>query len=214
MLIAGSKGHAKDVLSIFNQQAGISQLAFFDDHSDDLPELFLGKYPILRSVDAAKKYFEQDPRFTLGVGNPLLRYRLAQKLLAAGGTLCSVISPTAAIGSEKVSMGSGLNVMSYVVITNDVVIGEGTLLNTHASIHHDARIGRYCELSPGARISGGCSAGDFCSIGLNAVLLPKVTLGNNVIVGAGAVVNRDVADNQLVAGLPARVIRKLEPLRL
>ena len=47
-------------------------------------------------------------------------------------------------------------------------------------------------------------------IGGNAVILPGVTIGNNVVVAAGAVVNRDVPDNSLVAGVPARIVKRLE----
>ena len=52
--------------------------------------------------------------------------------------------------------------------------------------------------------------GDDVWIGANAVILPGVTLGNNVIVAAGAVVTHDVPDNTMVAGVPARVLRRLE----
>ncbi|MCZ3393024.1 sugar O-acetyltransferase, partial [Enterococcus faecium] len=41
-------------------------------------------------------------------------------------------------------------------------------------------------------------------------ILPGVTIGNNVVVAAGAVVTKDVPDNCLVAGVPAKVIRKLD----
>lgn len=48
-------------------------------------------------------------------------------------------------------------------------------------------------------------------IGANVVILPGVTIGSNVVVGAGAVVTKDLADNGVYAGVPARLIRKLEP---
>jgi maltose O-acetyltransferase len=47
-------------------------------------------------------------------------------------------------------------------------------------------------------------------IGGNCTILPGVTIGNNVVVAAGAVVTKDVPDNCLVAGVPAKVIRKLD----
>ena len=47
-------------------------------------------------------------------------------------------------------------------------------------------------------------------IGGNCTILPGVTIGNNVVVAAGAVVTKDVPDNCVVAGVPAKVIRKLE----
>jgi len=51
--------------------------------------------------------------------------------------------------------------------------------------------------------------GDNVWIGANAVILPGVTIGNNVVVGAGAVVNKDVPDSVVVAGVPAKIIKKL-----
>ena len=47
-------------------------------------------------------------------------------------------------------------------------------------------------------------------IGGNCTILPGVTIGNNVVVAAGAVVTKDVPDNCVAAGVPAKVIRKLE----
>ncbi|MDO4565403.1 MAG: DapH/DapD/GlmU-related protein, partial [Clostridia bacterium] len=47
-------------------------------------------------------------------------------------------------------------------------------------------------------------------IGGNCTILPGVTIGNNVIVAAGAVVTKDVPDNCVVAGVPAKIIRNLE----
>lgn len=52
--------------------------------------------------------------------------------------------------------------------------------------------------------------GNGCWIGANAVILPGVTLGNNVIVGAGAVVTKSFPDNVVVAGNPARVLRQTQ----
>ena len=48
------------------------------------------------------------------------------------------------------------------------------------------------------------------SIGSGATLLPKVTVGENAIIGAGSVVTKDVAPNTIVAGNPARILRKIE----
>ena len=49
-------------------------------------------------------------------------------------------------------------------------------------------------------------------IGGNVTILPGVNIGNNVVIGAGAVVNKNVPDNCVVAGVPARVIKKLPEL--
>lgn len=50
--------------------------------------------------------------------------------------------------------------------------------------------------------------GEKCFIGVNAIIMPGITIGNEVIVGSGAVVTKDVPSNTIVAGNPAKVIRK------
>ena len=47
-------------------------------------------------------------------------------------------------------------------------------------------------------------------LGGNVTVLPGVTIGNNVVVGAGAVVTKDIPDNSLALGVPAKVVRQLE----
>ena len=78
-----------------------------------------------------------------------------------------------------------------VFIGNNVMIGPNTLITT---VGH--------PLSP--RI------GNDVWLGGNVTILPGVTIGNNVVVAAGAVVNKDVPDNSLVGGVPAKLIRKIE----
>lgn len=89
-------------------------------------------------------------------------------------------------------------------IGNNVLLAPGTLITT---VNH--------ALTAKGRRENLCTArpvviGDDVWIGGNVTILPGVTIGNNVIVAAGAVVNRDVPDNTLVAGVPARFVKRLE----
>ena len=52
--------------------------------------------------------------------------------------------------------------------------------------------------------------GDNCWIGGNSVILPGITIGNNVTVAAGSLVTKDIPDNKLAMGSPARLVRDLE----
>jgi len=205
MLVAGAKRHAKEIYELLHEREKLSTIYFFDDVSFDLPEKLFGKFEIIRSVKSVESFFgtSHDKRFILGLGNPLNRMNLAEKLTLAGGSLHSVISQTAVIGSWNVILGDGINIMHHTLISNDVQIDTGTLINSHVSVHHDVIIGKYCEVSPHAVLLGGCEIGDFVSIGANATILPNVKIGHHVVVGAGSVVTKDIPDNSIVYGVPA-----------
>jgi sugar O-acyltransferase (sialic acid O-acetyltransferase NeuD family) len=205
MIIIGAKGFAKQIVEVFYQQKQSGELYFFDNVTGTTGTLY--NHSILtRLVEVGALFAKGHNRFCLGVGGPLLRCKLASEFKELGGMLESVISPYASVASYA-RMKDGVSVLTGAIIENDVLIEEGVLINTHASIHHDSMIGRYCEIAPGVRILGTCVVEDFAFIGANAVILPKIKVGKNAIVGAGAVVTKNVEPNSLVVGNPAHHVR-------
>lgn len=199
MIVIGAKGHAKEIISILEEQ-GAQNVMFFDDVSLDLDEKFLGTYKIVRDTSKLAANFI----FVLGLGGPNARRSLAVKFLKMGGELCSVISEDASIGKHKVILGKGLNIMRRSFISNSVKVGDGCLINYGAMLHHDVEVGDYCEIAPMAQLLGGCTIGENTFIGAGAIILPNVQIGNNCIVAAGAVVTKNIKDNLNVKGVPAK----------
>jgi maltose O-acetyltransferase len=120
---------------------------------------------------------------------------------------------------RKIGVPIGQNTAIYhdVVISGDgkepVVIGSNCVLTGCALIAHDASTNRYLglnygELSPTQAII----VEDGCFIGYHSIILMGVRIGNGSIVGAGAVVTRDVPANSVVAGNPARVVCSVDEL--
>ena len=213
MLIIGAKGLAKEILEIYVSDDRINQLAFYDDVNTDVSEKLFGKYPILRSLEEAKKFFELHGNdFTLGLGNPFLRWKIFQRFKKINGRLVSSISNRTFIGSHDVSIGDGCSVLSGVNISNSVQIGEGCLIYYNAVITHDCQIGDFVEISPSANILGRTEIASYTHIGTNATIFPDLKIGRNVVVGAGAVVRENVPDNCMVAGIPAVIKNKRDPI--
>jgi sugar O-acyltransferase (sialic acid O-acetyltransferase NeuD family) len=204
MIIAGAGGHAKELLGILDELHQAEGVFFFDDVSKNGPATIWDRFTIIYTVTEAENIFREDPRFIIGIGKPALRQSLCAKLVKAGGSPFSVISPYARIGSFNVRLGNGLNIMTNAVITQDVSIGKGTLVHINATVHHDCRIGEFCELSPGCHLLGKTVVGDRVSIGSGAVILPGIHIGNNAVIGAGAVVTKNVEAGSVVKGVPAK----------
>jgi sugar O-acyltransferase (sialic acid O-acetyltransferase NeuD family) len=213
MLVIGAKGFAKEVLEILHQNKMLKNLYFYDDISINTEDKLFNIFPIIRHLEKAVEYFKQiDNRFVLGIGNPILRKSLSDKFEALGGEITSVISIKSDIGSYGIEIEEGSIITSGVIITSDIKIGKGVLINLNCTIGHDTIIENFVELSPGVHVSGNCRIGSYCSIGTNATILPKVKIGTNVIIAAGAVVTKDVPDNCMVAGVPAIIKKQLNPL--
>lgn len=214
MVVAGAKGLASELLEILSQRQEAKNLFFFDNVSHDLPESLFGQFSIIRSFDEASKIFRDtgDHSFSLGLGNPALRYRMWRQFVDIGGVLTSVISLKADIGKFGTTVGEGCCILPGVVITSNVRIGRGCLVNPNATISHDTALGDFVEVSPGVNVTGNCTIGDFTFLGTGSIILPKVKVGANVVVAAGAVVTKDVPADCMVAGVPAVVKKKLPPL--
>lgn len=213
MLIVGAKGFAKEVLEVLHQLNQTDNLVFYDDISNDLPETLFNEFKILTNTEQVLDYFKNvDNRFTIGIGNPILRKKLSDDFLELGGVFTSTISPKSSIGSFGNRLGNGVNMMTGTVITNDITIGDGVIVNLNCTIGHDCEIENFVEISPGVNISGNCKIGAFSVLGTNVTVLPKITIGKNVIVGAGSVITKDVPDNCLVVGIPGKIVKELSPV--
>lgn len=125
------------------------------------------------------------------------------------------------------TLGVGCFVGPFVEIQRGVMIGARTKVQSHAFICELVRIGDDCFIGHGAKFTNDVFAtggpargrkelwrattiGNRVSIGTNATLLP-VSICDDVVIGAGSVVTRDIAKPGIYAGNPARLLRQLAP---
>jgi UDP-3-O-[3-hydroxymyristoyl] glucosamine N-acyltransferase len=106
---------------------------------------------------------------------------------------------------DKVEICAGSNIARGSL--TDTAIGVGTKIDALVQVAHNVIVGKYCMLTAATVIGGSATIGDCCWTGLNSTIRDHAKLGNNVIVGAGACVIRDVPDGDIVAGVPAKSIR-------
>jgi sugar O-acyltransferase (sialic acid O-acetyltransferase NeuD family) len=118
-----------------------------------------------------------------------------------------VCHPTSVVSSSARIAPGGI-IGPGAVIGAHVTCGEFFIANRIASAGHDCAIGHFCTIGPSSVVCGACIMDDGVYVGAGAVLLPKVKIGRNAVIAAGAVVTRDVPANAVVAGNPARIVRE------
>jgi sugar O-acyltransferase (sialic acid O-acetyltransferase NeuD family) len=116
------------------------------------------------------------------------------------------IHPTAFVASDA-HLGKGCQVLARAAVCTAVRMGEACIVNTSATVDHESILGDGVHIAPGATVTGCVQVGDYTLVGAGAVVLPRIRIGRNVIIGAGSVVCRDIPDNKVAYGNPARVRR-------
>lgn len=134
-------------------------------------------------------------------------WRIARQFKYECPSAANLIHPTAYIGDNCV-YGEGLVMGPYSVLTTKVHIGRHVHLNSHASVNQNSHIGSFCTLSPGARVCGDCDIGTEVNMGANSVIINVKRVGDRATIGAGAVVIRDVEEETIVIGVPAKPMIK------
>lgn len=94
-----------------------------------------------------------------------------------------------------------IGAFSYINALNGVVIEDNVQIGSHCSIYSTSTIDN---------TSGKIYLKNNCRIGSHTTILPGVSVGKNSVVGAHSLVNKDIPDNVVAYGVPAKVIKKLE----
>jgi UDP-perosamine 4-acetyltransferase len=149
-----------------------------------------------------------DTEAFVAVGNNDARRALAGRLRRAGFRLANVVHPSAQV-LPSARLGTGVLVCPLALAGAGAVVEDDVVLNSRCSVDHDCHLGPGAYLAPGVTTAGGVRVGERAFVGLGALLGPGVQVGAQAVVGAGSAVLRSVPPLAFVAGVPARLVRRL-----
>ena len=212
LVILGAGGLARelaDAVAYINKGNPTFEVLGYLDDEEGLTGQERLKLPILGTVDWLADQKSDDLYAIPAVGNGYSREKLSHIAQENNIPLATIIHPGAIVGLGC-SITAGAFIAAASVITVNVSLGKCVLVNMNCTIAHDVKVGNYVSIHPGARISGEVSIGDYTMIGTQAAIVNRCKIGTGAVVAMGAVVAHDVPDYTLVAGNPARAIRKLK----
>jgi sugar O-acyltransferase (sialic acid O-acetyltransferase NeuD family) len=118
------------------------------------------------------------------------------------------VKHTTAFIAENSHLGRGCQILANSSICAKAILGNSVIINTGAIVDHDSIVEDFVHVAPGATICGQVKIGKKSFIGANATILPRLTIGENSIIGAGSVVTKNIPDNVVAYGSPAKVISR------
>jgi len=209
IVILGAGGLGREVLfelrELNKRGADFNILGFADD-SPGADRKIIHGICVLGGSDWLKRY-DKPLCVVIAVGSARVRRMLFERIRSNANLSFPNIIAHDVICSENVSFGEGCIVCFSDVFTVDISLGSFVLINNGCTVGHDAVLDNFVTLYPGVNVSGNVNIKEGCEIGAGSCIIPGKTVGENTIVGAGAVVIDNLPADCTAVGVPARVIK-------
>jgi sugar O-acyltransferase (sialic acid O-acetyltransferase NeuD family) len=202
IIFIGYSGHAYTVIDVA-QKAEYEPKGYFDLVENTLNPFQLTYFGNERDFDFSKIGSVVFP----AIGDNRLRMKIHLFIQENKLNECSLIHPNTTLGFD-VSVGVSTLIAAGVIINPLGKIGVGCILNTGSILDHEARIENYVHICPGVTLAGNVTVGEGTFVGANSTIVQGVTIGKNCIIGAGSVVLKNVDDNTVMVGNPAKFLRR------
>ena len=187
-----------------------SEIIFVDDADDVNNPRDL---QVLKFSDIEKEFSSSDIEICIAVGEPSIRKILYDRLVACGLELTSLIHPDVVIPNST-TIGKGTIICKFLSITCDIIIGENVYIHPNVCIGHDAIVGSHTVVSSYVDVAGNCNIGSSTFLAINVCMRQGISIGNDTIVGMASVVHRDIPDNVIALGNPARPMKNNDDRRV
>jgi sugar O-acyltransferase (sialic acid O-acetyltransferase NeuD family) len=206
-ILWGSTGHAKVLAEAIGHQGG-RVIALFDN--DKSAKSSLSDVPLIFGMNNFKKWTtglenltEISALVAIGGAHGRDRLHIQEKIRDSGITISTLVHSKAFV-AEGARLGAGTQVLAMASVAADTVIGNACIVNHRASVDHECNIGEGVHIAPGATLCGCVGIDDFTMVGAGSIILPRLKIGKNCVIGAGSIVTKNVPNNTVVLGNPAK----------
>lgn len=206
--VYGASGFGREVIWLIQSCDNYKAVCFIDDDISKHGTI-LNDIPVM-SLESACKQFAG--AFVVGgVGDPKTRQCLMEKAGVAGFRFETIINPRVEM-SKWIEVGTGTIICAGNILTTNITLGKHVQINLDCTIGHDVVMGDYTSLAPGVHVSGWVYLGKRVYVGTGAVIIngtkeKPITIGDDVVIGAGACVTKSISPSETWGGVPARPLR-------
>jgi sugar O-acyltransferase (sialic acid O-acetyltransferase NeuD family) len=211
--IVGAGGLGKEVYILIediNSKSPTYEIKGFVDADTSMKQVRIGKRVI--EVFEEQKFIEEnrqniDIHLAIAIGTPFsiknlsTFYKENTKFIYP-----NLIHPTVQYRKDALEIIEGNIIAANSILSVDVKFDSFNFINLNCTIGHDSTIGSYNVFNPGVNLSGGLKVGNNNLFGTNSTILQYLKIGSNNTISAASFVSKDVDNNLILVGNPARII--------
>lgn len=209
LIIFGASGFGREVMWAAERQNRVEPtwniLGFMDDE-ESIQGTEINGYKVLGKTDDVSNYPEAF--FVVAVGASRVREKIVSNMKSVNPYIKfgTVIDPSVQM-SNLVTIGEGTIICAHTIITVNISIGSHVIINLDCTIGHDAILQDFVTLYPSVNVSGITNIGRAVELGTGMQIIQGKTVGDYSIIGAGAVVVKNIPANCTAVGSPAKPIK-------
>lgn len=211
IVIIGTGGFGREVAWLIERINKIEptwEILGYVDENKDLFGTLSGGYPVLGNDEWLIDQ-EAEVYAVCAIGSSKIRKKVIKKL--DGIKYATLIDPKVEM-SNRVKIGEGSIICAGTILTVDINIGEHVIINLDCTIGHDAMLEDFVTLYPSVNVSGNTLLEECVEMGTGCQIIQGLKIGRSTIVGAGAVVVKDLPNGCTAVGSPAKAIKFHEVL--
>lgn len=166
-------------------------------------------YPVVGGCDYLRTVSEE-VWVVCAIGSAKVKRKIIEKLSSITNLKFATIVDPSVIMSDRVQVGEGSIICAGTIITVDIKIGQHVIFNLDCTVGHDAVIDDYVTVYPSVNISGNVHVGEETELGTGCQVIQGKNIGKQSIIGAGAVVVKDIPEKCTAVGSPAKPIKYMK----
>lgn len=189
-IVLGSGGHCRVILeNLYHLKK--KNIILYDINFSPVANNFILKNQVFDFKKILKKNINKKNNLYLALGSNFLRKKYFTKFNKKF-IMPSLISPKSNISKySKYGYANFFNHFSYIGANS--ILGDNNIINTYSLIEHDVKIGNHCHIGPGVKIGGKSIIEDNVLVGIGSILIDKIKICSNVIIGAGSIVTASIS---------------------
>ncbi len=209
VVVIGASDQSRCTIDVIEQENSYEIVGILDKKMSK-GDTFAG-YEVLGYLNDIKQIVKEHHIYggIVAIGDNFTRSKVVKEIkdIYPDFRFINAIHPSVIIG-DNVKLGIGCLLMPGVILVNNSRVGDHCILLAKSSLDHDSQLGDFSSLSPGVTTGGRVIIGKCSVIGIGANILHSKNVGDDCVIGGGALVNKDITNNSIAYGVPVRIVKK------